>query len=84
MDFKNIYFIGKLLPFGIIPFTITNVYIGSLAADLATIGSRTASRSKLEWTIYGIGVIIAIVAVIYITFMARKALDSSKSKEGHP
>ncbi|MBW1817889.1 MAG: TVP38/TMEM64 family protein [Deltaproteobacteria bacterium] len=70
--------------FGIIPFTITNVYIGSLAADLATIGSRTASRSKLEWTIYGIGVIIAIVAVIYITFMARKALDSSKSKEGHP
>ena len=70
--------------FGIMPFTITNVYIGSLAADLATIGSRTASRSKMEWTIYGIGVIIAIVAVIYITLMARKALDSSRSKEKHP
>jgi len=69
---------------GIIPFTIANVYIGSLAADLATIGSRTASRSKMEWTIYGIGVIIAIIAVIYITHLARKALDSSRSKEEYP
>ncbi|MBW2596577.1 MAG: TVP38/TMEM64 family protein, partial [Deltaproteobacteria bacterium] len=70
--------------FGIMPFTITNVYIGSLAADLATIGSRTASRSKMEWTIYGIGVIIAIVAVIYITLIARQALDSGRLKEKLP
>ena len=70
--------------FGIMPFTITNVYIGSLAADLATIGSRTASRSRMEWTIYGIGVIIAIVAVIYITHLARKVLNSSRSKEEYP
>ena len=70
--------------FGIMPFTITNVYIGSLAADLATIGSRTASRSGMEWTIYGIGVIIAIVAVIYITHLARKVLNSSRSKEEYP
>lgn len=64
--------------FGIMPFTVTNVYIGSLAADLATIGSRTASRSRMEWTIYGIGVIIAIVAVIYITHLARRALDKEE------
>ena len=70
--------------FGIIPFTVTNVYIVSLAADLATIDSRTASRSRMEWTIYGIGVIIAIVAVIYITHLARQALDSSQSKEKLP
>jgi len=70
--------------FGIIPFTVTNVYIGSLAADLATIGSRTASRSRMEWAIYGIGVIIAIVTVIYITHLARKALNSSRSKEKLP
>jgi uncharacterized membrane protein YdjX (TVP38/TMEM64 family) len=70
--------------FGIMPFTITNVYIGSLAADLATIGSRTASRSKMEWTIYGIGVIIAIVAVIYITHLARRALDKYISREELP
>jgi bacteriorhodopsin len=69
---------------GGIPVTITNVYIGSIAADLATIGSRTASRSSVEWTIYGIGFIITIVAVIYITLIARKALDSSRSKEKLP
>ena len=70
--------------FGIMPITIANVYIGSLAADLATISSRTASRSSVEWTIYGIGFIIAIVAVIYITLIARKALDSSRLKEKLP
>jgi len=70
--------------FGIIPFTITNVYIGSLAADLATIGSRTASRSKMEWTIYGIGIIIAIVAVIYITHLARRALGQYISRKELP
>jgi len=70
--------------FGIIPFTITNVYIGSLAADLATIGSRTASRSKMEWTIYGIGIIIAIVAVIYITHLARRALGQYISRKVLP
>ena len=67
--------------FGIMPFTVTNVYIGSLAVDLATIGSRTASRSRMEWTIYGMGVIIAIVAVIYITYLARRALNMYVSKE---
>ena len=66
--------------FGIMPFTVTNVYIGSLAADFATIGSRTASRSKMEWIIYGIGVIIAIAAVIYITHLARRALDKGSRK----
>jgi uncharacterized membrane protein YdjX (TVP38/TMEM64 family) len=70
--------------FGIIPFTITNVYIGSLAADLATIGSRTASRSGVEWTICGIGFIITIIMLGYITFIARKALDNSRSKEEPP
>ncbi|MEA1949029.1 MAG: TVP38/TMEM64 family protein [Thermodesulfobacteriota bacterium] len=70
--------------FGIIPFTITNVYIGSLAADLATISSRTASRSGVEWTICGIGFIITIIMLVYITFIARKALDKSRSKEELP
>jgi uncharacterized membrane protein YdjX (TVP38/TMEM64 family) len=68
--------------FGIMPFTVTNVYIGSLAADLATIGSRTASRSKMEWTIYGIGVIIAIVAVIYITHLASLEIYRSPRCQG--
>jgi len=61
--------------FGIWPITINNVYIGSLAADLATLGSRSSSRSQAEWAMYGIGLIITIAAVVYITRLARRALD---------
>jgi hypothetical protein len=38
----------------------------------------------MEWTIYGIGVIIAIIAVIYITHLARRALDKYISREELP
>jgi uncharacterized membrane protein YdjX (TVP38/TMEM64 family) len=76
------FFWGSL--FGILPITVFNVYIGSLSADLATLGLRSPSRSKAEWIIYGIGFIIAIGAVIYITRLARKALDTLISKEKLP
>lgn len=73
------FFFGSL--FGIVPNTVFNVYIGSLSADLATLGLRSSSRSKAEWIIYGIGFIIAIGAVIYITRLARKAMGNYISKD---
>ncbi|MBW2100335.1 MAG: TVP38/TMEM64 family protein [Deltaproteobacteria bacterium] len=73
------FFFGSL--FGIMPITIFNVYIGSLSADLATLGLRSSSRSKAEWIIYGIGFVISIGALVYITRMARKALTNYISKE---
>lgn len=72
------FFFGVL--FGIIPITVSNVYIGSLAADLATLGSRSASRTNAEWAIYGIGFIIAIGTFVYITRLARKALANYSSE----
>jgi len=33
---------------GIIPFSVHNVYLGAIAADLATLGTRTAHRTPLE------------------------------------
>lgn len=70
--------------FGIWPITINNVYIGSLAADLATLGSRSSSRSQAEWAMYGIGLIITIAAVVYITRLARRALDDYTSEKKAP
>jgi len=72
------FFLGVLL--GIVPFTVTNVYIGSLSAHLATLGLRSASRSKAEWAIYVIGFIITIGVLIYFSRIARKALDNYSSK----
>lgn len=61
--------------FGLVPITVTNVYIGSLAADLATVGTRSAARSNVEWAMYGVGLVVAMVAAVYIARLARRALD---------
>lgn len=66
------YIGGSLL--GFIPFTLYSVYLGSLAADLTTLGTRNAGRSPLEWTLYGAGFVAAVVAVIMLNRLARRAL----------
>lgn len=67
--------------FGIMPITLTNVYLGSLAADLATLGERTLPRSPIAWTVYGVGFIVTIIGVIYITRLAHRAMDRYISKD---
>lgn len=73
------FFLGVL--FGIIPITVTNVYIGSLAADLSTLGSHSASRTNVQWILYGIGFIITIILFAYITHLARKVITNYNSDE---
>ncbi|VEP12760.1 conserved membrane hypothetical protein [Hyella patelloides LEGE 07179] len=69
------YFLGSI---GIIPMTITYVYFGSLAGDLATIGEAThLANPELQWTIRIIGFLATIAATVYITRIARIALDKS-------
>jgi len=70
--------------FGIMPITITNAYIGSLASDLSTLGLRSSSRSQANWVIYGIGLVIMIGVVVYITRLALRALDKYVSREEPP
>ena len=63
---------GSLL--GFIPFSIHNVYLGSIAADITTLGERSMGRSPLEWTLYGTGFIATVIAVVYLNRLARRAL----------
>ncbi|MEX2482794.1 MAG: VTT domain-containing protein [Gammaproteobacteria bacterium] len=66
------YIGGSLL--GFIPYSLHNVYIGSLAADLSIIGARDLSRSPLEWAVYLTGFVVAVIAVVYCSRLARRAL----------
>ncbi|WOX05723.1 TVP38/TMEM64 family protein [Microbulbifer pacificus] len=59
---------------GVIPITVNNVYVGSIAADLASIGSERAERTPMEWTLYGLGFVFAVIAIVGLTRMARRAL----------
>ena len=73
------FIVGTFL--GIIPYSLLNVYIGSLASDLATIGQGERSRTTLEWIIYGLGFLAAVVAVFQLTRIARQALAKHINSE---
>jgi uncharacterized membrane protein YdjX (TVP38/TMEM64 family) len=66
------YAAGSLL--GFIPFSVHNVYLGSIVADLSTLGVREVGRSPLEWALYGAGFVATVVAVVYLNHLARRAL----------
>ncbi|MFN6564630.1 MAG: TVP38/TMEM64 family protein [Nostoc sp. ChiSLP01] len=67
------YFIGSV---GMIPGTIMYVYIGSLAGNLATIGTQAQpTNPTLQWVIRILGFVATAAVTIYVTRIARKALE---------
>ncbi|MBC7516684.1 MAG: TVP38/TMEM64 family protein [Alkalinema sp. FL-bin-369] len=75
------YVLGSV---GMIPGTILYVYIGSLIGSVAQIGMKGATldpqAQKLQWTAKIIGFIATIAVTVYITRIAKKALDDSISE----
>jgi uncharacterized membrane protein YdjX (TVP38/TMEM64 family) len=68
------YILGSI---GMIPGTVLYVYAGSLLGNLAQIGAKgqvDAKRDAIQW---GVGFLITIGVTLYITRVAKKALDSS-------
>ncbi len=59
---------------GTIPFSLHNVYLGSIASDIATLGAGSADQTPLEWGLYGAGFLVAVGAVLYFNRLARRAL----------
>jgi len=67
------YVIGSV---GMIPGTIMYVYIGSLAGSLATIGTEAQpANPTVQWAIRIIGFIATVAVTLYVTKVARKALE---------
>lgn len=72
VSFKN-YVLGTL---GILPGTIMFVYVGSLAGNLATIGTEEVETpGGVEWAIRIIGLLATVGVTVYVTKIARKALN---------
>jgi uncharacterized membrane protein YdjX (TVP38/TMEM64 family) len=69
------YVIGSL---GMIPGTLMYVYIGALAGNLALIGTTAQpTNPTLQWTIRIVGFIATVAVTVYITRIAKQALDSA-------
>ena len=66
-----------LASIGMIPGTVMYVYIGSLAGSLATIGGETNANPVAQWAIRIIGFVATVAVTLYVTKIARKALDES-------
>lgn len=66
------YFFASWL--GMLPGTILYVYIGSLAGEIAGIGSEGRARTLAEWALYLIGLIATVAVTVYVTRIARAAL----------
>ncbi|EGK88733.1 TVP38/TMEM64 family protein [Microcoleus vaginatus PCC 9802] len=67
--------------FGMIPGTIMYVYSGSLVGEVAAIGRETVyvspQDSAVKWLINIISFLATVAVTVYITRIARKALDES-------
>jgi uncharacterized membrane protein YdjX (TVP38/TMEM64 family) len=64
---------------GIVPGTFMYVYIGSLAGSLAMAGMESTTSPQAEtakWIIRIVGLIATVAVTIYVTRIARKALQS--------
>ncbi len=76
------YFLASI---GMIPGTIMYVYIGSLAGNLATIGAANQPTNPeteaVKWVIRVVGFIATVAVTIYVTRIARKALEESVNQE---
>jgi uncharacterized membrane protein YdjX (TVP38/TMEM64 family) len=66
---------------GFIPFSLHNVYLGSIAADIATLGSRNIERTPLEWGVYGAGFVFSIIVVLYLNRVATRLLAEDLSSD---
>ncbi len=64
---------------GMMPGTVMYVYIGSLAGDLATLGTQGRTRTPGEWALYAVGLAATVVVTVYVTTIARKALKKRVS-----
>ncbi len=73
------YVLGSV---GMIPGTIMYVYLGSLAGNIATIGGADQPNNPaITWAIRIIGFIATVAVTLYVTRVARKALDESIGDE---
>ena len=73
------YILGSI---GMIPGTIMYVYIGSLAGNLALIGTDSQpSNPTLQWVIRIIGFLATVAVTVYVTRLARNALNQEVSEK---
>ncbi len=89
LGLTRVSFIDNLIgTAGIVPGTFMYVYIGSLAGNLAMVaaGEQPASdqAQTAQWIIRVVGLIATIAVTVYVTKVARKALNEAVEEPDSP
>jgi uncharacterized membrane protein YdjX (TVP38/TMEM64 family) len=71
------YTLGSI---GMLPGTLLYVYLGSLTSDLARLGT-VQQPPALQWGFRLIGLAATVIVTVYITKLARQALDEVVTKQ---
>ena len=58
-----------------------NVELARMAGDLATLGAGSGQKSPAQWTMTVIGLLATVAVTVYITKIARSALDERMGEE---
>jgi uncharacterized membrane protein YdjX (TVP38/TMEM64 family) len=66
---------------GIIPLSLHNVWLGSIAAGITVPGGHIAARTPFEWVLYGGGFLVIVGLVAYLNHLARRALARYTEEE---
>lgn len=67
---------------GMMPGTVMYVYLGSLAGNLATLGSGDTPENQMaQWTLRIIGLLATVGVTVYVTKIAQKALNEQIEDE---
>jgi uncharacterized membrane protein YdjX (TVP38/TMEM64 family) len=64
---------------GMLPGTAMYVYLGSVAGSLAAVGQGRAERTPAEWALYAVGLLATVGVTVYVTRLARRALEERAS-----
>jgi uncharacterized membrane protein YdjX (TVP38/TMEM64 family) len=67
---------------GMIPGIVMYVYLGSLAGDVAMIGSRPVRHSAAHWAFEVGGFAVSVAVALYVTYVASRALREKTGLEG--
>jgi uncharacterized membrane protein YdjX (TVP38/TMEM64 family) len=63
--------------FGMLPGTVLYVYLGKVAGDAVAVAGGAQSKTAAEWAFIGTGLLVTIIVTVYVTRIARKALDEA-------
>lgn len=62
---------------GMLPGTLLYVYLGSLAGNIASLATGTGpEKSTSQWSLFGVGLLATIIVTVFVTKIAKRALDS--------